>query len=251
MKKVMAIVLLALLSAAFLMATTQKAKEFIVPIFGGKIDEVDRLIKEGVDVNEKFGFGAMGDITALVLAVMLGRAEICNVLIDAGADVNIKSPEGVTLLHDVAFFSGDYKDIAELLISKGLDVNAKCTHYGEILDATPLHLAAAKANGGVAETLIKNGAEVNAKLSYNGYTPLHLAARDGHKEVTELLITKGAEVNARTKYGETPLDLAISKGHKELADLLRKHGGISGKNEPSGREKFLLESKDKTSIPKS
>lgn len=228
MKKAIATVLLAMLVVTFLMATAQKAKEYIMPILGGKIDEVKRLIKVGVDVNEKFNWGATHDITALVFAVMLGRTEICKVLIDAGADISIESARGMTLLHQAAFSSGDFKDVAEFLIAKGLDVNAKMK-YGEAKDATPLHAAAGKGAIKVAEVLIKNGAELDAKVSENHRTPLHVAAREGHKAVAELLIAKGVDVNAKTKYGETPLDLAISKEHKELADLLRKHGGVSGK----------------------
>lgn len=229
MKKVIAIVLLAFLVVPFQTVTAQKVEDFIVPILGGKIDEVKKLIKEGVDVNEKFDWGATGDITAMVLAVMLGRMEICNVLIDAGADVNIKTSGGLTLLHIGAISSGDYKDVVELLIAKDLDVNAKCTSYGEAKDATPLHAAAGKGNVAVVEVLIKNGAEVNARAGNNSYTPLHIAARDGYLAVAILLITNEADINAKSKYEETPLDLAISKEHKELADLIRKIGGISGK----------------------
>ena len=228
MKKVIALVLLAFLIVTVQMAIAQKAKDFIVPILGGKIDEVKKLINNGVDVNEKFNFGATGDITAIVLAVMLGRVEICKVLIDEGADIKIKTSGGLTLLHHGALSSGDYKDVVELLIAKELDVNAKCA-YGEAKDATPLHAAAGKGNVGVAELLIKNGAEVNARVAFNGYTPLHIAAREGYQEVAKLLISSEADINEKSKNEETPLDLAISKEHKELADLIRKSGGISGK----------------------
>ena len=229
MKRTLFILPLAFLVVTFQTVTAQKVEDFIVPILGGKIDEVKKLIKEGVNVNEKFDWGATGDITAMVFAVMLGRMEICNVLIDAGADVNIKTSGGLTLLHHGALSSGDYKDVVELLIAKGLDVNAKCTSYGESKDATPLHAAAGKGNVAVVEVLIKNGAEVNSRAAYNSYIPLHIAARDGHLEVAKILITNEADINAKSKYEETPLDLAISNEHKELADLLRKNGGISGK----------------------
>lgn len=229
MKKSIVILLLAILVVTFLMATAQKASEFFEPIFFSKIDEVKKLIEAGVDVNEKFNWGANRDITALVLAVMFAKAEICKVLIDAGADVNIITTGHMTLLHHVAMSSGDYKDVAELLIAKGLDVNAKTTKYGEAKDATPLHVAAGMGNINVAEVLINNGAELDAKFSDHHHTPLHLAAREGHKAVAELLIAQGADVNAKMKNGDTPLDLAILNEHKELADLLRNHGGISGK----------------------
>ena len=208
-------------------ANSQKATEFMGPILGNEIEDVRKLISAGADVNEEFNFGATGKITALFLAVTLGRTEICMVLIDSGANVHI-IVQGMTLLHNVALSSGDYEETAALLIAKGLDVNAKVT-YREAKDATPLHIAAGKGNVSVARLLIQNGAEVNAKLPYNGFTSLHLAAQNGHEKVAELLIAKEADINAKSMYGETPIDLAMSKEHKELAELLRKHGGLSGK----------------------
>ena len=197
MKKAMAIGLLAILVVAFLMATTQKAKDFYWPILKDNIDEVKRLIKDGVNVNEKFDLGRSRGLTALICAVRGGNADIGQLLIDAGADVNVTS-EGLTLLHIAAlcFYDNEAKAVTELLIAKGLDVNAKAKGSRENEGSTPLHGAAGKGHIAMAEVLIKNGAEVNARSQYSG---------------------------------STPLDVAIKKGHKELADLLRKHGGKSGR----------------------
>ena len=74
----------------------------------------------------------------------------------------------------------------------------------------------------IVELLIAKGADVNAKFDDDGSTPLHLAAWKGHFETAELLIAAGADVNAKMEDGDTPLDLA--KGHPEIAELLRKHG---------------------------
>ena len=80
----------------------------------------------------------------------------------------------------------------------------------------------------IAELLIAEGADVNAKDD-NGRTPLMDAARKGNKEIVELLIAEGADVNAWTADGGTPLDWANSYRRTETFDIIRKHGGKKGK----------------------
>ena len=105
-------------------------------------------------------------------------------------------------------------------LAAGIDVNAKAFITG----STPLHIAATKE---VVELLIAKGADVNAKDKYD-MTPLHPAAGRGHKEVVELLIAGGADVNARDEDGDTPLDWADRRNQTATTALLRKHGGKTG-----------------------
>jgi ankyrin repeat protein len=90
-----------------------------------------------------------------------------------------------------------------------------------------LHYAAANDHKEIAELLIEKGADLNAKDVGDG-TPLFSAVYYGHKEIVELLLANGADVNAKGNYGKTPLDEAIKWKHPETADLLRKHGGKTG-----------------------
>ena len=95
-----------------------------------------------------------------------------------------------------------------------------------ILDGLLLHLAAQEGHKEIAELLIAKGADLNAK-TVGEWTPLHSAASKGQKEIVELLIAEGADVNEMS-FGNTPLYWATHYKYSEIADLLRKHGGKTG-----------------------
>ena len=71
-------------------------------------------------------------------------------------------------------------------LDAGADVNAKFDDDG----ISPLHYAAYRSHKEIAELLISKGADVNAK-DENGDTPLNWAAAGGHMEIAELLIASG------------------------------------------------------------
>ena len=80
----------------------------------------------------------------------------------------------------------------------------------------------------IAELLIARGADVNARET-GGATPLHQATYGDHVEVAALLITCGANVNAQDDGGYTPsdysfgqtADLLIINGGRTKDELLR------------------------------
>jgi cytohesin len=108
--------------------------------------------------------------------------------------------------------------LAEALLAHGAKISDAST--GE----TPLHAAIAERHGDVAELLIDKGADVNAR-NMSQLTPLHFLGVYMHApKLAELLIQKGADVNAREQAGHTPLEVAIRAGNAEVAEVLRRHG---------------------------
>ena len=135
--------------------------------------------------------------------------------------VGCGNPEADRALHDAARKGNIYA--VKQHLAAGADVNVK-----NDVGVTPLHRATRDGLKEIAELLISNGADVNAKTNKYRWAPLHYAAIGGEKEVVELLIAKGANVNAKMVDGRTTLDAAIYGKNPETADLLRKHGGKTG-----------------------
>jgi ankyrin repeat protein len=125
---------------------------------------------------------------------------------------------GDTPLHAAA--RKGHKDVVELLLAEGSDVNVVDQN-----DQTPLHNTAGNGHKAVVELLLARGAGVNAKM-HNDLTPLHMAVSNGHKNVVQLLLDNKADINAKTKAGgKTPLAVAEEKGYKDVVELLRTNGG--------------------------
>ena len=64
------------------------------------------------------------------------------------------------------------------------------------MNPTPLPNAVWEQNKEIVELLINHGADVNAKNDDAG-TPLHAASMKDNKEIVELLINRGADINAK------------------------------------------------------
>jgi len=169
---------------------------------------IEQLIDKGADVN----FRSEGGETLLhLIASMRGNdmIELADLLISKGAQVNAKDYRSQTPLSK-AIFGSDNIGIAELLISKGADINIK-----DFRGRTPLHIAANTQSYGIKLTqlLIAKGANVNAKADIG--TPLHAAASIESFLTVELLVQRGADVNAKNDSGQTPLDL-VRRNNRNL-----------------------------------
>jgi ankyrin repeat protein len=133
-------------------------------------DLVELLIRKGADVNSK-AWGNDAPALEVVWHGGIGTPDIprmigiLRLLLDNGADPNPKDSAGWSPLHYVC----DNTDLTKLLLDEGANPNVRTRDR-----TTPLHLVADTGNTAVAQLLISRGADVNAKDFY-GSTPLSIA----------------------------------------------------------------------------
>ncbi|KXG52095.1 uncharacterized protein PGRI_083790 [Penicillium griseofulvum] len=118
-----------------------------------------------------------------------GHANIVQLLLDQGADVNAQDGKNGTALQAAALEG--HAHIVRLLLDQGADVNAQGGWYGTALQAASL-----RGHGEVVQMLLDQGADINARGGEDG-TALHSAALGGHPENIRLRLKRGADVNAQ------------------------------------------------------
>lgn len=156
----------------------------------GQTERVKELLDE--DARRLDSFSAEG-FTPVGLAAHFGHKETTEFLLNQGANVNVVAlhPLQVTPLHAALF--GRQVEIARLLIEHGADVNIKRGGRGlPRAGWTPLHYAAGYGFMELIEQMLERGANLNA-LDDEGRTPLRVAVEEKQDETTKLLRDKNAQ----------------------------------------------------------
>ncbi|XP_078582021.1 uncharacterized protein LOC144865298 [Branchiostoma floridae x Branchiostoma japonicum] len=114
------------------------------------------------------------DQTLLHLASMCGHAEIAQLLIQHGDDVEGRDQCQKTPLHMAAIYGHEWT--CEVLIRSGANIMSRDWHM-----STPLHEAAERGNVGICELLIRSGADIMA-LNKNGKNAVDVASNRETKQ---------------------------------------------------------------------
>mmetsp|Transcript_37449 Transcript_37449/g.83334 ORF Transcript_37449/g.83334 Transcript_37449/m.83334 type:complete len:429 (-) Transcript_37449:478-1764(-) len=156
------------------------------------------------------------DKTPLHIAVDNGDAERAQLLLEAGANVNLLDFDKRSALH----LALEVQDMAMigLLLEHGADVNQPSQDY-----VSALHYAASRGPVKLLQLLLEKGANV-ALENKDGWTPLHLAARSGNAEKVAHLVKAQSPVSAVNAQGNTALHLAAINGHVAAVQKLLEGG---------------------------
>jgi ankyrin repeat protein len=125
--------------------------------------------------------------TLLHIASRYCQVEVTRLLVERGADINIRNARTATALHYAA--RSDSVEIINILLDKGMSVD-----LADEDDRTPLHYAARYGNVEATKALVERGASLIA-MTKKGDTALFLAGRFVKLEVSDYLMEKGAYIN--------------------------------------------------------
>ncbi|HUS16018.1 MAG TPA: ankyrin repeat domain-containing protein, partial [Chloroflexia bacterium] len=147
------------------------------------------------------------DETALAAASHMGRREIAEFLLDAGAPLTLCA----------AAMLGRRDDVAAYIDADPALANGRGAHGIPVL-----YHAALSGDTAIADLLLAKGGGEGIDSA------LHAATLRGHLPMVEWLLAHGVtDVNTPNFAQKTPLQMAMDLGNEPIADLLRRHGGTA------------------------
>jgi ankyrin repeat protein len=163
-------------------------------------------------------------------AVRQGEVERVRELLDENPEFvgEVDGAQRTALYHAVDF---GFREIVELLVSRGSDVNAQ-----DFAGETPLQVAALDDRLELARFLLEKGAETEIRGTQARTALLFVARETGSVEMATLLLDEGAEINLRDAGFETPLDLAAWRGFEALVELFLDRGAEFSATGAEGRK---------------
>ena len=188
----------------------------------GDIEAVKSLLKKDVYIHTQDKDGRC----ALVAAAYKNRLEIVDLLIAAGADVNMKDntlQSAYLIATSEIPRSENYTELLTKTLEAGADVHSTDSYNG-----TGLIRAADRGHVEIIRELLKTDIRVN-HINKLGWTALleAIILGDGgerHTEVVRMLVDAGADVNLSDKDGVAPLNHAKSKSFMAIIKTLENSG---------------------------
>jgi uncharacterized protein len=181
--------------------------DFFKAIHFDQVQEVQKLLRRGIDPNSPNEKG----VPALLVALQSGSFKTAILLAqEPQTRVEVSNPSNESALMMAAI--NNQLEVATVLIERGAEVNRK--------GWTPLHYAATRGHIAMMRLLLENSAYIDAE-SPNGTTPLMMAAYYAPPLAVKLLLEEGADPTLRNQAKATALDMALANERKQSAYYLR------------------------------
>jgi ankyrin repeat protein len=171
----------------------------------GDLNTLRALLDHGGDPDSKTHIIESGaEVSALMMTAVMGHIDCVKLLLDRGANVNLRTEHGNALSFAA---SANRHDVARLLLDRGIDADVA----GQRL--------------------------LSFRRGDKGLTPLIYASLSERNDATlvKWLIERGANVNAKASSGETPLSVAMKRGNTKIVAALVAAGAKA--EEPVSAEK--------------
>lgn len=170
------------------------------------------LLKAGANPNGNPGEQNAAKYTPLMTAIQVGSAEGVQILIGAGATVNVMRDDETPLL--IAVNRGT-DAITSILLENKADPNV-ANSFG----LTPLMFASHRQTSHTISSLIDHGGLVNTR-DRQGRTALMFASESANLSAVQVLIERGADVSVKDSKGNTALSVAATE---KVAQTIRTAG---------------------------
>lgn len=157
-----------------------------------------------------------GECPLHIAACRRSEAAFVALLLEKGANIDVKDKQGYTALHWAA--KSGHTMVIRVLAEHKAELHAKCNKGG-----TALYYAIEQDRLDSVVSLVKDyGLKVNINNA-EGETPLHLAAFKGHQRVVKFLVENGAEIDVKDNDGLRPIDMAKENGHEYVCYYLENY----------------------------
>ncbi|KAK3599547.1 hypothetical protein CHS0354_035781 [Potamilus streckersoni] len=201
---------LALLETLQSAAKTEIAGKFCGAVLEGDEETVKKMLSQSPGLKDILLRG----VAPLHLAAHKGHISITRILLDAGANLEVKDIQGENTPFMFSL-DGENEELALFFIDKGADVFIK-----NKLNRTALHFAAFKNLAKVIKVLLDRGVDINIQ-DIEGDTPLHDAINQRHDTAAALLIQhQSLDMSICNNKGFNTLMFAVLKGHALAVDKL-------------------------------
>uniref|UniRef100_A0A8C6XGX5 Ankyrin repeat and sterile alpha motif domain containing 3 n=1 Tax=Naja naja TaxID=35670 RepID=A0A8C6XGX5_NAJNA len=175
------------------------------------------VVKDSIERGEKdLDQKNRGGWTPLMYASYIGYDTVVRVLLQAGANVNMSTPEGQTPLMLAASCGNECA--AAFLLQQGAELEMKDIHGW-----TALFHCTSAGHQQMVKFLLDSGANANCREPFCGYSPLMEAATSGHEIIVQYLLNHGVKVDVRDSTGATARSLAMKYGHMKIVGLIDLH----------------------------